>query len=264
MPRPVPPLLVADSFLLVDGRVRRLDLHRQRFLASCQELLSRPTLAADAGAFWDEAMRSLPRHGEWFPRIEAVPDGDEVEFRLALRPAPERSASVQVALALATATDPRILPLRKGPDLNRLAAFRARWARVAGAEVLLRAADGTLLEGTTANLFWWHGDVLCTPAPELPVLPGVTAAAILQRAGELGIPVQQCRASIDELDGREAWLVNALHGIRPVTRWLNSSISAGPAGHAPDWQTWLDAQRKPPPHATTSGGRASSVPEDMT
>lgn len=188
-------------------------------------------------------MRSLPRHGEWFPRVEAVPDGDEVEFRLALRPAPGRSATVQAAVA--TAPDPRVLPLRKGPDLNRLAAFRTRWARAPGAEVLLRSADGTLLEATTANLLWWRDDVLCTPAPELPVLPGVTAAVILQQAGALGITVQQCRASIDELDGREVWLVNALHGIRPVTRWLNSPISAGPVVHAPDWQTWLGAQRKP-------------------
>lgn len=243
MPSPVPPLLVADSFLLVDGRVRRLDLHRQRFLSSCQELLSRPTLAADAGAFWDEAMRSLPRHGEWFPRVEAVPDGDEVEFRLALRPAPERSVTVQAAVG--TAPDPRVLPLRKGPDLNRLAAFRTRWARVPGAEVLLRTTDGTLLEATTANLLWWRDDVLCAPAPELPALPGVTAAVVLQRAGALGITVQQCRASIDELDGREVWLVNALHGIRPVTRWLNSPISAGPVVRAPSWQTWLAAQRRP-------------------
>ncbi len=242
MPNPVPPLLVADSFLLVDGRVRRLDLHRQRFLASCQELLSRPASGADAGAFWDEAMRSLPRHGEWFPRIEAVPDGDEVEFRLALRPAPERSASVQAALA--AAPDPRVLPLRKGPDLNRLAAFRTRWARAPGAEVLLRTADGTLLEGTTANLFWWRDEVLCMPAPELPVLPGVTAAVLLQRAGELGIPVRHCRVSIDELDGREAWLVNALHGIRPVTRWLGTATAVGSAVHAPAWQTWLEAQQK--------------------
>lgn len=243
MPNAVPPLLVADSFLLVQGRVRRLDLHRQRFLASCQELPSRPNLAVDAGTFWDEAIRSLPRHGEWFPRIEAVPDGDEVEFRLALRPAPERSSSVQASVA--TARDPRLSPLRKGPDLNRLAAFRTRWARAPGAEVLLQTPDGTVLEATTANLLWWRDEVLCTPAPELPVLPGVTAAVLLQRAGQLGIAVEQRRAGIDALDGREAWLVNALHGIRPVTRWLNSPISAGPVVHEPSWQAWLEAQRKP-------------------
>jgi len=228
---------VADSFLVVDGRVRRLDLHRQRFLASCREV------GADAGAFWDEAMASLPRHDEWFPRVEAVTAATGIDLRLALRPSPQRSAGVQAALT--AAPDPRLAPLRKGPDLSRLAAFRTRWATVPGAEVLLRTADGILLEGTTTNLFWWHGEVLCTPAPELPVFPGVTAAVLRQRAGELGISVRYCRVSIDELDGREAWLVNALHGIRPVTRWLNSPVSAGPVVHAPGWQRWLDAQRKP-------------------
>lgn len=237
MPQPAPTLLVADSFLVVDGRVRRLDLHRQRFLASCREL------GAAAGDFWDEAVTSLPRHGEWFPRVEAVTARTGIDLRLALRRSPERSAGVEVAVT--AAPDPRLAPLRKGPDLSRLAAFRTRWAGVPGAEVLLTTADGILLEGTTTNLFWWQDEVLCTPAPELPVLPGVTAAVLRQRAGELGIPVQHCRTAIDALDGREAWLVNALHGIRPVTRWLGAAAAAGPAVHAPAWQAWLESQREP-------------------
>jgi hypothetical protein len=43
-----------------------------------------------------------------------------------------------------------------------------------------------------------------------------------------------------ELDGRETWLVSALHGIRVVTRWANGGPPAGRAPRAGGWQRLLD------------------------
>jgi branched-subunit amino acid aminotransferase/4-amino-4-deoxychorismate lyase len=78
-------------------------------------------------------------------------------------------------------------------------------------------------------LLWWHGDTLCYPGPGLPVLPSVTARRVLRQARAEGFAVvaERCRPSA--LRGAEVWSVNALHGVRPVTRW----VGAGPDGAGP-------------------------------
>ncbi|WP_432253931.1 hypothetical protein [Streptomyces sp. HNM1019] len=50
---------------------------------------------------------------------------------------------------------------------------------------------------------------------------------------------------MQELDGREVWLVNAVHGIRPVTARLGRPLRAGPALRAASWQTWLNGVSEP-------------------
>jgi branched-subunit amino acid aminotransferase/4-amino-4-deoxychorismate lyase len=57
----------------------------------------------------------------------------------------------------------------------------------------------------------------------------------------------RCR-TVPELDGREVWLVNALHGIRPVTGWTGGRpMSAGPAGRVAQWRSWLAGTADPLP-----------------
>jgi hypothetical protein len=46
-----------------------------------------------------------------------------------------------------------------------------------------------------------------------------------------------------QLAGREVWLTSALHGIRPVGRWLSPAQLAGLATRAPGWQAALEAMR---------------------
>ena len=84
---------------------------------------------------------------------------------------------------------------------------------------------------------------------------------------------------LDELAGREVWLVNALYGIRFVDGWIGVGIAAGePGGPRPGvrgWRTWssrcpraaslhLDRMRRQPnadehgephPRAEESGSR---------
>lgn len=50
-----------------------------------------------------------------------------------------------------------------------------------------------------------------------------------------------------ELDGREVWLVNALHGIRPVAGWTGRPMDAGPVVHGREWRKWLDGIMEPLP-----------------
>jgi len=136
---------------------------------------------------------------------------------------------------------------RKGPDLDALARVRRR-ASVEGAkEAVLIAHSGVVLEAATASVLWWEDDTLCLPPPRLPVLPGVTVGLIQERASRTGTRVAHRERTLGELDGREVWLVNALHGIRPVAVWTARPMEAAPAVRAPEWRKWLDDLMEPLP-----------------
>ena len=221
-----------------DGRVRGLDRHRDRFVRSCGECDGPP--AYRLLEFWRAMTAVLPRTGAWFPRVELTPH----HVRLRLRPAPPLGTPVEV---WATGqSDPRRLPRRKGPDLDTLARLRARAAEAGAQEAVLVTPSGVVLEAATTSVIWWEDDTLCLPPPRLPVLPGVTLALIQEHAEHTGIRTAHRERTLTELAAREVWLVNALHGIRPVTRWVGGPKEAGPAVRAPEWQKWLDEKAPSP------------------
>ncbi|WP_405869878.1 aminotransferase class IV [Streptomyces sp. NBC_00005] len=233
------PLLVADSWLVRDGRVRGLDRHRERFVRSCGECGGPPLHRMLE--FWKAMTDALPRTGEWFPRVELTPH----HVRLRLRHAPPLGSEIEVWAV--GQSDPRAVPRRKGPDLDTLAKVRGRAVGAGAQEAVLIAPSGVVLESATASVLWWEDDTLCLPPPLLPVLPGVTVALIQERARRLGIRVAHRERTVAELDGREVWLVNALHGIRPVTGWTDGPLQAAPAVRAPEWRAWLDDTMEPLP-----------------
>ncbi|WP_136643513.1 aminotransferase class IV [Subtercola vilae] len=160
-----PRLLAADSWLVDDGRVRAIDLHRTRFIAAALDsgFSNEPLLAA----FWQTALEAIPPIHRWFPRVElyAVASSVSSETPLAgagagagagaidvgidvpldvvidvpldarLRPGERFELSLLMRIApepratavLAThgGADPRSIPNRKGPDLDTLTALRA-------------------------------------------------------------------------------------------------------------------------------------------
>jgi branched-subunit amino acid aminotransferase/4-amino-4-deoxychorismate lyase len=225
-------LAAADSWLVNGGRARFLDAHRDRFLAACASR-GQP----DGPAFWAAATDSLPREGRWFPRAELTAAGT---LRLRIRPAPPLGR--ELAVRLADQPDPRREPRIKGPDLPALGRLRDRAVRAGADEVLLTTHDGIMLEGATTSLLWWEQDELCVPDPALPVLPGVTTLGIQRHARAAGVTVRPERATIARLAGRETWLVNALHGIRPVVAWPGESFPAGSAPRVASWKRWLGAE----------------------
>ncbi|MGW1779257.1 aminotransferase class IV [Streptomyces sp. NPDC002143] len=234
-------LLVADSWLVRDGRVRGLERHRERFLRACAECDGPPLRRLLE--FWQDTTAALPRTGEWFPRVELT--ADTRELRLLLRHSPPLQPDIRVWAV--GRPDPRTEPRRKGPDLDALAAVRRRAAEEGATEAVLTTPSGAVLESATASVLWWEDDTLCLPSPRLPVLAGVTAGLIQERARRLGIRVTHPERTLAELDGREVWLVNALHGIRPVREWTGHPMSAGAAVHAAEWRSWLDGISEPLP-----------------
>jgi branched-subunit amino acid aminotransferase/4-amino-4-deoxychorismate lyase len=229
----------AESWLVEDGRARGLDRHWARFARGCAEAglsIASPRAAVEA---------ALPATGRWFPRVEARAGG---AVRLAVRPAPPRAP--EVVAWIADGPDPRRAPRRKGPDLERLGALRAAAARHGAGEAVIADADGRLLEGAYTSLLWWEDDALCAVPDDAPILDGVTRALLLGLAGDAGAEVRFRRPAPAGLDGREAWLTSALHGIRVVTRWVADNAH-GPPGHAgraeraAAWQARLEALAVP-------------------
>ena len=226
-------LLAADSWLVVDGRVRAVERHWARFSAGCSEHGVEPEALA---AFRARVERALPARGRWFPRVELREDG---ELALLVRPAPPREPTVVAWIA--DVPDPRRAPRRKGPDLERLAALRERAAAHGAGEAVLADGDGRLLEGAFTSLLWWEGETLWAVPDDAPILPGITRALLTDLARERDTPVAQRRPAPHELADRETWLVSALHGIRAVTRWAGGGPPAGAAPRAAGWQRLLDA-----------------------
>jgi branched-subunit amino acid aminotransferase/4-amino-4-deoxychorismate lyase len=237
-------LAVADSWLLRDGAVRALDLHRARFDASCR---ARGVPDARLAAFWSGVDCLLPGTGAWFPRAELTAAGE-----LRLRPAPALGTGLTASPH--PGPDPRAEPRTKGPDIERLARARAGAVAHGADEALLLSGAGFVLEGTTTSLLWWDGDTLCLPSAALPVLPGVTASLLVRLAREEQVPVRYCHARLPDLSGRETWLVNALHGIRPVTAWRGVALAAGRPARAAAWSARLGAQAAPTQRAAEPGG----------
>ncbi|ADB34872.1 aminotransferase class IV [Kribbella flavida DSM 17836] len=248
-------VLVADSFLVVNGRVRGLDRHRERFVSSCAAA-GEP----DAGAFWDDQVGRLPGFGRWFPRFELHETGsaaavaaprDEVgpapgaagRLRLAvqLRPAPTPGGRVRIAVH--SGADPRTQPRIKGPDLDALGALKAEAAAECGAdEVLLMDADGIAVEAAYSALAWWEDGVLCFPPADRDFLPSVTAALVRDLAATRGVQTTERARRPEELaEADEVWLLNALHGIRPVHAWHDGPIDPLPGSQSTEWQQALTA-----------------------
>jgi branched-subunit amino acid aminotransferase/4-amino-4-deoxychorismate lyase len=223
-------LQVADSFLVANGKVRGLELHRERFVRSCA------AAGVAAERFWDEQIGRLPGFGRWFPRFELRASG---ELAVQLRPAPPIGGRVRVAVH--DGPDPRTAPRVKGPDLELLGKLKEAAADRAD-EILLLDTDGTVLEAAYSAVAWWEDDTLCFPEPDRPMLTSVTAQLLRRIAASQGVEVAEHAITPDALQNTtEVWLLNALHGIRPIHAWGPSAIDPLPNSHSTLWQSHLES-----------------------
>jgi branched-subunit amino acid aminotransferase/4-amino-4-deoxychorismate lyase len=80
-------------------------------------------------------------------------------------------------------------------------------------EAILLTPDGRVAEGCFSTVFFWKSDVLCTPALELGILPGVGRARLLEVARAAGVTVEQGTYRPEALSGASVFLVNAVRGV---------------------------------------------------
>lgn len=237
-------LLAAESWLTVDGSTRALELHRQRFAdAASAQLGNDAPSSRELDAFWSAVAALLPAEGRVFPRVElaAVPGTTAPLLRARIRPAPD--ARTTLVLATHDGDDPRRSPDIKGPDLAAMVALRSR-AQAAGADEAVLLVDGRVVEGSTTALLWWNGDTLVTVPDWMPRVSSITERSIRTLATALGTEVVEYLATPEELDHKEIWAVNALHGIRVVTAWIDGPRPAAEPGRHDRWRRSLDALRR--------------------
>lgn len=260
-------IAAADSWFVTGGTALALAEHRARFLTAV------PGDPDQAARFWDAAITAIPAEGDWFPRVEAHDAGGATAFLFRLRAAPQRHRAA--VLATWRGADPRTVPAVKGPDLQSLLRIRTAVQGKGADDAVLLTPDGFVVDGATSALLWWRGDILCGP-PATPVaepveasdrstssghidrpsdrdtpldpfarVDSVTSRSILTLARALGHDTHEEAVTPAELDGTEVWAVNALHGIRIVTVWIDGPRTAERPGRLGSWRARLDALRKP-------------------
>lgn len=211
-----PRLLVADSWLVEDGRARAISLHRDRFFYTASTWYSQSEL----DAYWNAALDALPTTGRWVPRVEAREGADTGCHHLGLRVRSAPATNRLLVLATHHGPDPRTSPAVKGPDIPALHATRAHVAPGVD-DVVILDERGHIVDGATTAILWWRGGTLMSPPADMTRVDSVTAKTIRLLAAQAGIPCAVERAHVGDLAGCRVWAVNALHGIRTVSAWLD-------------------------------------------
>lgn len=247
----------ADSWLATDGAAFALGLHRDRFFAAAAERGANLDGFTDAAltSFWEASLAAIPTEGDWFPRVELRSKDGAASFLYRERTAPTLTPSV--TLATYRGRDLRRFPKIKGPDLGAMMQVRHAAQEHGADEGVLITPDGFVVEGGTTSIVWWRGDILFGP-PEGPGweefdrVDSVTARSVLGLASALGVETHREPVTPAELDGTEVWALNALHGIRIVTSWVDGegASTGGPQlaelpGRLALWRSRREALRKP-------------------
>ena len=210
------PILVADSLLVSEGKVRSLDKHLVRFMK--QTSLKAPELLPELPEFLFKFIELVPRTGNQFPRLEIQSD---LSLKVQIRPAPELTETV--TLWTYPEPDPRVDLSVKGPELQLGAEIRAKAKEHGADEAILLTKAGFISEGALSSLVWWEDETLVAPNDEIPWLESVTRQEIFEIAQNLGIQTKQLNAKPEDLINKEVWLLSSLQGIRTVTNWIGVS-----------------------------------------
>jgi len=112
---------------------------------------------------------------------------------------------------------------------NYLNSILARQELFDADEALVRGPDGAVAEGAASNLFFVDDRGLYTPSTDVPLLPGVTRAVVLELAADLDVPVYTGRYDVaDVREAQEAFLTNSTWELRPIERLDGIAIGGGP------------------------------------
>ena len=224
-----------ESLRVYGSRPFRLPEHLDRLESSCArlglELLARPeleelvTLALDEAGEAEAVLRvyATPGSGQGPVALVVVsdlpPDLDELRARgirvitVEFRPADLIGGVKSTSYAL-----------------NMMAVDEAR-ARDADDAVFV-SADGTVLEGTTSNVWWRSGTTLSTPGGA-GILAGVTRDVLLGLAPATGLDVVEGTYSVDDLAaGDEAFASSSIREVMPIVALDGRPIGDGRPGEA--------------------------------
>lgn len=141
----------------------------------------------------------------------------------------ERGVGVLLSDCRLSPTDP-VARHKTISFLPRLLALRTA-QRANLADALWFTTDGYLADGSTSNVFLLKDDRLLTPSLELPVMPGITRAVVLEIARDMQIPVIEGAFSLQDLLGAsEVFLTNTVMEIVPVVAIEKHVVGPGSPG----------------------------------
>jgi branched-subunit amino acid aminotransferase/4-amino-4-deoxychorismate lyase len=108
-------------------------------------------------------------------------------------------------------------------------------AKAAGADDgLLLTAGGQVAETAIWGVFWWEDGKVAAPALELGVLPGVAR----DRIAEIVCPIEERKATLDEVKGRPMFVANAVRGVVPVATLDGAAVAEAPETEALAARFW--------------------------
>jgi branched-chain amino acid aminotransferase len=145
----------------------------------------------------------------------------------------EKGAEVEIVSVtrnLPRAIDPAV---KSGNYLNNVLAMgEARRHSRSVHEAILCAANGSVAEGATSNVFAVVAGQLRTPAVEVGILDGVTRGKVLHLARANGISCQEVSfMSPDDLRrADEAFLTSSVRSVLPVTQVDGLALGDGKPG----------------------------------
>jgi branched-chain amino acid aminotransferase len=200
-----------ETMRLVRGAVPLLEQHLARLRCACSALSLKEGVELGHSE-WGDLIRGLAARNGMTDGVARITVGQGFTLVTLRRLPPRMDAERRDGVTLATRRQARGAAGLKGT--SRLDLWLAERSR--GGEVLLVDALGRVLETSRANFFAVTAEEIQTAAPP-DALPGVARALVLEETERLGLDVKQAAPSLSDIGRwREAFLTNAVTGVRPV------------------------------------------------
>lgn len=233
------------------------------FAAAIRALLEAAGLAAIGDPPGDAAVRITVSRGP----VEArnAPASVAPEPTVVIQAAPHAPPPARIlehglrAIVTSLRHDPAS-PLAGVKSTSRADSIMARLeAERAGADdAIYPTPDGSLTEGTTANLFVVRGEELATPPLSEGILAGTMRTWLLAHAGDLGLrPVERRLWRADVAGADEVVFTSSVAGAQPVVALDGIAIGAGLPG--PTWRRIREARERWIERASLAGARAAAT-----
>jgi branched-subunit amino acid aminotransferase/4-amino-4-deoxychorismate lyase len=229
---------VFETIRVYDGHPFRLAAHLGRLAASAARIGLPPVDADGLALAVDEALAAagLPnavlrllwtpgREGQGAPTglalISTLPAGHDALRARGLR------------LAVVPWAPGALIAGAKSTSYAENMAAQDEAARRGADDALFVAYDEVVLEAPTSNVWWREERRLLTPSLELPILAGVTRAALLELVSDVGYGVEEGSFPLRRLlAADEAFLSSSIREVMPVIAVDGEPIGDGRPGPA--------------------------------
>jgi 4-amino-4-deoxychorismate lyase len=228
---------VFETLRVYGGVPFKLDAHLERLAASAERLRLPKPPHDEFKALADEAIAAAAQPDAtlrflWTAGREQ--GGAPAGFALVSTLPPDLEALRERGLRLAVVRwSPTALAGAKSTSYAANMAAQDEAVRGGADDALLVAPDDTVLEAPTSNVWFREGNRLLTPSLALPILAGVTRAALCELAPGLGYDIEEGVFALDRLlASDEIFVSSSVREVMPVIAVDGAEVARGPAAAA--------------------------------